>query len=325
MRLRHLATAFHVHASFREIISKYDGFILDQFGVMHNGSVALEGATSLVKELARLNKKLIILSNTSSPSHTTLDRLPKLGFDPNDFVGAVTSGDEASRLIRTTYGNGDSGSEPGKFVWFTWAPGNTNAPHPLRFLEQCGNVVPGDVADADFVVAHGSGVVRGPGEDGEASIQSMGSFLEDGDMSEIDKVLEQCLARNLPLICANPDFVVMYSDNVIRYMPGNIAKRYEEMGGRVTIFGKPNVPHFEACIRELGLSKDSVAHVGDSLHHDIAGANAAGIPSVFVTGGIHCDELGKPKGQLPEEESLRALFKESGGHTPTHVVPMFKL
>jgi ribonucleotide monophosphatase NagD (HAD superfamily) len=332
--MRLLATAFQAHATFSELTSRYQGFILDQFGVLHNGQEALPGAAELVEHLAKANKKLIILSNTSSPAHTTLARLPGLGFNPDHFIGAVTSGDEASRLIRETYGGGKGSDvtgckgEPKKFIWFTWGVGNTNAPSPLHFLRQCGNVEPTlSVEDADFVVAHGSGVIRGPGlsdADGDISFESMGSFLEDGDLAEIDKVLKRCLSRNLPMICANPDFVVQYGDGGIRHMPGNIARRYQEMGGVCTTFGKPHSEHFEACIRELGLDKADVAHVGDSLHHDIAGANAAQIPSVFVASGIHNDELGAASGGMPDDNKLIDLFEKEGA-TPTHVVPMFRL
>ena len=58
----------------------YDGFIFDQFGVMHNGAVALEGAPALVDRLAAAGKKLGILSNSSKRKEWTLRELPKLGF-----------------------------------------------------------------------------------------------------------------------------------------------------------------------------------------------------------------------------------------------------
>ena len=84
---------FTTISSFAEIASRYDGFILDQYGVMHNGSHSLPGSVECVEKLAEMGKKLIILSNTSSPSETALKKLPKLGFNPDCFVGAVTSGE----------------------------------------------------------------------------------------------------------------------------------------------------------------------------------------------------------------------------------------
>jgi ribonucleotide monophosphatase NagD (HAD superfamily) len=107
------------------------------------------------------------------------------------------------------------------------------------------------------------------------------------------------------------------------------------MGGKVTVFGKPHVQHFEACLRDLGLPKSRVAHVGDSLHHDVVGANVAGIDCIFVMGGIHQDELlledGISAGEknnsssIPSRNMLKQLFQNHGNITPTHVVPLFKL
>ena len=67
-----------------------------------------------------------------------------------------------------------------------------------------------------------------------------------------------------------------------------------------------------------------MAHVGDSLHHDVAGANSAGIASVFITGGIHSIELGACElGDLPDESKLNDLF-EVHGQIPSHVLPLFR-
>jgi len=58
-----------IHGSFADIANQYDAFILDQFGVLHNGVAALEGAIETVEYLLEKKKKLIILSNTSAPAH----------------------------------------------------------------------------------------------------------------------------------------------------------------------------------------------------------------------------------------------------------------
>jgi ribonucleotide monophosphatase NagD (HAD superfamily) len=68
-----------------------------------------------------------------------------------------------------------------------------------------------------------------------------------------------------------------------------------------------------------------VAHVGDSVQHDVAGANACGIDSILVTGGVHSKDLSDYSiGDLPDKADLQRLF-EKEGHIPTHVVPMFRL
>jgi len=342
-------STFVVHPKLSpDIVSQYDGFILDQFGVLHNGRHPLPGAVECVSYLASMGKRLVILSNTSSPADSALRKLSKMGFDPAHFEGAVTSGEEASRHVRETYGSGGGAEEKSKqrrnskAFWFTWSADNPDATaHPLAFLGRCGHVTPASSVDeADFVLVHGTQVVRGPGVDGEASVTPLGSFKENGDLSLVEPYLQVCLNRDLPMVCCNPDFVVKLSSGDLAHMPGKIARRYEEMGGKVASFGKPHVSHFEACLRELGAAENGrsrVVHVGDSLHHDVAGANAAGIDCVFVTGGIHHDDLmglGEsmtkaeremtPVGIMPEKEALAALFKREG-IVPKLVVPMFQM
>ena len=107
-------------------------------------------------------------------------------------------------------------------------------------------------------------------------------------------------------------------------MPGSIASRYADMGGKCAVFGKPEPEHFSACLGVLGIEPSRVAHVGDSLHHDVAGATSAGIDSIFITSGIHKDDLGVGFGELPTDEALQKLF-DSTGIAPTHVMPTFSL
>ena len=319
--------SYQTHVSMEEILGQYDGFILDQFGVLHNGKHGLEGAPECVQYLHEMGKKLIILSNSSSPSAAALKKLPKLGYDASHFVGAVTSGEETIKYVAETY--------PGKkAIFFTWDTKTANT--QKDFLKRCGDIqVTGNVGDADFLLLHGVQVMRestnttssGDSNDDSDNVHetSLGEYMETGDMAAvIDPILKECAERNLPMVCANPDFTVMLADGKAAYMPGKIAKRYEALGGSCTRFGKPHTHHFEACTRELNMTKDKVVHVGDSLHHDIAGANAAGIASVFVVGGIHREELGADLGDMPANKSLEELFTKHK-QTPTHVVPMFKL
>ncbi|VEU42724.1 unnamed protein product [Pseudo-nitzschia multistriata] len=402
-------SSFTIHSSISELLSEhdYDAFILDQFGVLHNGKDPLPGAVDCVERISAVSsgddddddddtpkttrKQLLltVLSNTSSPAKTTLDRLHnRLGFDRSRFIGAVTSGEEAARYIRETFGGPPAAQAERQterqtkrfFVWCTWDRDNQNVPDPLEFLELCG---PGieptlDVDRADFVVAHGSGAIRGVrdggGGDRGLEVRSMGTFLDDGDLGEgtpIHGLLSRCADANLPMVCANPDEVVMYHDGSLKHMPGKLAGAYERIlrerstaeGGEGTgertptirIFGKPHREHFEACLRDLDLAHRRrnqqqqqqqqqpppapggeperegpraalrVAHVGDSLHHDVAGANASGIPSIFVAGGIHAEELwGEGERDLPPSRAVLEEFFAREGHTPTHVVPAFR-
>eukprot|EP00525_Craspedostauros_australis_P006703 CAMPEP_0198135224 /NCGR_PEP_ID=MMETSP1442-20131203/60481_1 /TAXON_ID= /ORGANISM="Craspedostauros australis, Strain CCMP3328" /LENGTH=349 /DNA_ID=CAMNT_0043796387 /DNA_START=52 /DNA_END=1101 /DNA_ORIENTATION=- len=317
-----------IHNSISEIADLYDGFILDQFGVLHNGKVPLEGAPECIRSLKKMGKKLIILSNTSGTAVSALSKLPRYDMDPSDFVGAVTSGEESSsRYIRETYGNADGAADGAqrptrRAVFFTWDY-HDDPNRQKSYLDKCGgNIVPANsVEEADFVLAHGANVWQ---RERIEDFTQLEGFLQQGDLSSIEPILEQCKARNLPMVCANSDFIVRMPDGSTGYMPGNIAKRYEEMGGECKYFGKPDPKPFRACVEMLGLDASRVVHVGDSLHHDIAGANAAEIASVLVTSGIHCEELGTNFGKLPTDDALVDLLHKSG-HTPTHIVSTFQL
>lgn len=128
-------------------------------------------------------------------------------------------------------------------------------------------------------------------------------------------------------------------------MPGKIARRYrdlllmdgadpDEAAQLCKVFGKPDAEHFEACLRALGMTqrRHRVAHVGDSLSHDVAGAAGAHIPTVFVTSGIHARQLNTAFGELPSSAALEQLFREEAEkeesavqQPPTHVVSAFRL
>jgi ribonucleotide monophosphatase NagD (HAD superfamily) len=286
---------------------------------MHNGQVGLDGAPECVAALVQQGKKLIILSNTSGPASAALRKLPNFGFDPTNFVGAVTSGEESSKYVKATYG---SGVEVKKFIWFTWDNSEGKYPTPRDYLAKCGNVQPASsVEEADFVLTHGAQVWQ---KEKETDQVSLGSFLSEGNLQVVEPILKECLARKLPMVCANPDFIVRMPDGSTGHMPGKIAKCYTDMGGECKAFGKPHPEHFEACIKKLGLDPSRVCHVGDSLHHDIAGANGANVASVLVTSGIHCDELETEFGVLPDQNRLEALFEQEQ-HIPTHVVSAFRL
>jgi HAD superfamily hydrolase (TIGR01459 family) len=319
---------YTMHPTFApSLVDRYDAFILDQFGVMHNGVEALDGAVELCEHLYQKDKKLIILSNTSAPSDKALMKLPKLGFDADLFVGAVTSGEEASRYIRNEYNKENAASGYTNVLMITWDTLDANNPRltamPEAFLEKCGpNIrLANSVEDADLLLLHGSEVWWKA--DGTQS--DLGGFIETGRFDALDTLLKQCVEKRLPCICANPDIIVQTPTGGVAYMPGKIAQRYRELGGDTRIFGKPQVEHFDACIKTLKLPRDRVAHVGDSLHHDIAGAAAAGIANVFVTSGIHRLDLCTEFAELPDRSILDDLFDREGGIVPTHVVPAFRL
>ena len=79
--------------SISDIYNNYDFFILDQWGVMHDGQQGYKHAIEAVARLIEENKKLIIISNSSKRKISSVKRLKYLGFDKNHFKEIMTSGE----------------------------------------------------------------------------------------------------------------------------------------------------------------------------------------------------------------------------------------
>lgn len=80
---------------------------------------------------------------------------------------------------------------------------------------------------------------------------------------------------------------------------------------------------YESALAMIGVEASEAIAVGDSLHHDIKGANGAGIQSVLITGGIHADELGLDHfGQVAAASSVEELASKHKAF-PSYVLPAF--
>ncbi|CAB9513109.1 Inherit from COG: Hydrolase [Seminavis robusta] len=322
------STDFEIVPSLAAVIDRYDGFLIDQWGVMHNGIIAFENATECIRLLGQANKKLAIVSNSPSDEAKTLNALVDLGFDAQHFVGgAVTSGALAVQYIRETYGKNKA-----RALVFGWE--HESAPCPQEFVAQCGDLeivdwkhqMDDDVPPADVIILQGNQVLLGPSS---TSTTSLGDFVLTGNTENIiDPILEKCAKHKIPLMCVDPDFITVDPDGTKLYMPGTIARRYEELGGSCRYFGKPHGECFQEGVSRLlsmGVSDTSkVAMIGDSLHHDVTGANSIGLDSILVLGGVHRKELGNEFGDTVGRQELEALFDQVA-QTPTIVAPILKM
>ena len=322
------ATADQPLTSLLDLADQYDAFLLDQFGVIHDGKTAYDGAVEAVSELQRRKKKIVIISNSSRRKSDTFARLRAMGFEsdlgPDDPpISVVTSGDLVWEglaaaaappfadlgLKCTVFGNGEDDEE---------------------YVCSCGKVaVP--VAEADFLLARGLFSILGTGPD-----LLRQPFSPYSAQSE-EALLCEAMARRpggLPLLVANPD--TTRPDGKDSPMPGLLAARYRAMGATdIRMVGKPHELIYDACRKELaaaGLPAAArVAAVGDSLHHDVLGAAANGIDSVFICGGVHYRELGVPQAAAvpPTPAKLAALLggfaAEHEGTVPTHALAGFRL
>jgi HAD superfamily hydrolase (TIGR01459 family) len=118
------------------------------------------------------------------------------------------------------------------------------------------------------------------------------------------------------MICANPDRVVQKGDRLI-YCAGAFADLYVELGGRVTMAGKPFGPIYDLAMHEaerlLGrpVDRSRVLCVGDGVVTDVMGANAQGLDCLFVAAGIHGDSARGVSGRVDADKAAALLRAET--------------
>jgi HAD superfamily hydrolase (TIGR01459 family) len=145
----------------------------------------------------------------------------------------------------------------------------------------------------------------------------------DDRIEDYELLLRAALARDLPMVCANPDLVVMHGGR-LALCAGALAKWYEEAGGRVRWHGKPFRSVYDTCLGLLSIEDRSrILTVGDSLRTDIAGAAGAGLDSLLIAGGIHAEEFGAIGDRAPDLRRVEAAIRD-GSHNPVGVAWNFR-
>ncbi len=278
-----------------EIASGYDGFILDLWGVLHDGSRPFPGAVEALTRLKALGKRSVVLSNAPRRAEMVAKRVAEIGIPRNLYDEIHSSGEEAWRHLAKR-------DDPffralGRRCYFI----GPRRDDPLMAGLDLERVE--DVARADFLLAVGPG-------DWEESL------------APFEPVLKAARARDLPMVCANADLVVMHQGKR-SICAGAMAAYYEEIGGKVRWHGKPYLSVYETSFSLLGVKdRRRILAVGDSLRTDIAGAKAAQIDSVLVASGIHAEEIGLKPGTLDPDRVERLI--QAAGLAPVAAMEQFR-
>ena len=279
-------------------LDRYDAIILDQYGVLHNGEQLLDGVAEALERLQD-GRKLVVLSNTSKRRAPLIAELPGRGFRSEWLHDAICSGECCWEALR------DSGYASA--VVLGWSDRDSS-----EFLAGTGVTLAKDAPDV--IVAYGPDTIDMAGRE-------LTDFRITGDMAPYRDLLEDAVERNVRMLCANPDQRTIDVDGKTPlYMPGTMADAYRAMGGEVVLYGKPGVAHFSAALRAAGVDAGRALMVGDSLHHDILGAAAAGLDSLFVVdSGVHSTDLAEVSGA-----GVERLAAAEGVPVPTFVMRKFR-
>ncbi len=82
-----------------EIAGRFDGMLIDQFGVIHDGEKLYPGTLEVLKNLRRLKIPVGVMTNSGKRSLANRERLLSLGVPRNFFVTAISSGEVAYHMI----------------------------------------------------------------------------------------------------------------------------------------------------------------------------------------------------------------------------------
>lgn len=280
-------TAAPLVAGLGPLAARYDAFLLDQFGVLHDGSTVYPEVLPCLEALQAAGKRVLILSNSGTREAPNRARLDRLGIPPALYEAIVTSGEVARSLLASPPPElrRAGGENPLRCL-----PLGGDSPRAL--LEGLDIALTEDVAEADFLLVASFGLQPPP-------------------LNAFDDLLHAARDRGLALVCANPDVKGVSAGGLI-HAPGALAAAYEAAGGQVIYIGKPHPLIYRHVLRKLApLPPARVLAVGDSLAHDIAGAQGVSLAAALVIEGIHQEDLGDPE-DAGFADRLAALERRDG-------------
>lgn len=282
-------------SGFAPLADRYDGFILDLWGVIHDGVNAFPHAVDCLHRLRAAGKRTLLLSNVPRPNDAAQAMMQRMGIPDDLYTDILTSGEAVRRALQRP-----------PDLW--WAELGQHVFHlgPSRdrgVIEGLPLTKVADPAAANFVLNTGPDDHRNP-----------------TDLAEFEEVLQDCARHHLPMICANPDMQVICG-GVRVLCAGALAVRYQELGGDVRSIGKPDATIYQPVLQSLGLPVERVLAVGDALHTDIAGAAGVDIASCWVLSGIHGETLAIGEGRY-DTCKAEAVAAEAGV-APIATVPSF--
>ena len=258
------------------IAGEYDALICDVWGVVHNGVSAYLPAVDALRRFREARGRVVLLTNAPRPPSGVEGQLRDFGVPRDCYDSVVTSGGAARASL-------------------------------ARLAEECRLPVMHLGPERDTGLFQGLEVEL-CGADKAAVVLCSGLFDDDNETPEhYREALSEMKARDLTMICANPDVVVQRGGKLV-HCAGGLARAYEEIGGRVAYYGKPHAPIYEMTLEAAGNPGRPLV-IGDGLETDIRGANLAGIDALFVTQGIHAEELGRLT-----PENLATLLDRRGVH-----------
>jgi len=284
-----------------KLINEYEIFLIDQWGVLHNGVKKFIAAEKFLNVLKMKNKKIILISNTSQTKESLINEtLIPLRFNPKNFYKIISSGEVIKKIIFSDTSNYDYIKKIIKRKKCLIIS-NKNDFKNIKIF----NLISSNKKNAKFIFA--------------MSIEPVFS------KSKIKNLANSLVKLKIPMICTNPDKKVYDGKfKKLSFQVGELAYQFSILGGKVIYIGKPEKIIFEHSLNNIK-KKDykKCIVIGDSLETDIKGGKYFNIDTLLILNGIHKKEfninkideakknikkkyLVKPKFYTPSLESIMA-------------------
>jgi len=236
----------------------YAAWLVDIWGVMHNGVRAFPPAVEATRRYREQGGIVILLSNSPRPSEPLQRQLTSLGVSEESYDATVSSGDLTRHEL---------------------------AKHEGARIFHLG-------PERDLPIFKDLDLTRVDAKDAELVVCT-GLFNDETETPEdYEGLLRELAGRKLTMLCANPDHLVERGHSLV-YCAGALAQLYEEDGGEVIYAGKPYAPIYELAEETIArlagrkVARSEILAIGDGIRTDMAGAAEFGLDAVFVASGLH--------------------------------------
>ena len=252
----------------RSIADDYQLFYIDLWGVVHNGLELHFEAINTIKQITKMNKDYVLLTNAPRPNTSVRKFLEKLGMEKSIRDHVFTSGEAALNYLNKNFLND---------FFFHIGP-----PRDFDLFKDFERNKTNDINKSDYILC-------------------TGLFDDhDKDLNFYKDLFEKHLQKKM--ICTNPDLIVDRG-NIREFCAGSVAMVFEKMGGEVVYFGKP---YPEVYNQSINNKNKKILSIGDNLNTDIKGANLLNYDSLIISNGIHKHEI-KENGIEKTAKSYEAI------------------
>ncbi len=257
-----------------EIAPRYGAILCDVWGVLHNGEWSFPEAAGALERARANGIAVVLVTNAPRRSDRIIEQLGTFGVPRTAYDRVVTSGDATRDMIA---------GGPRRIF-------HIGTERELTLYEEL-DVELCEEREADVAVC-------------------TGLFNDEVETpADYQDLLGRLRSRDVPMICANPDIVVERGTRLI-FCAGAIAREYQQLGGRVSLAGKPHSPIYALARREIAdmlghpVEASKILAIGDGLLTDVKGAVQSGFDVLYISAGIHALEYGQHG--KPERDALTA-------------------